>query len=119
MNPLVTKVHSQEKRWGAEFAALRTLCLATGLNETLKWGQACYDLDGGNVVLIHGFKDYCALLFMKGALLPDHGVSPPGIAGPGPRRLSLAWPQAAGGRTRPSSRSTASNRWSASSGLVT
>lgn len=71
MNPLVTKVHSQEKRWGAEFAALRTLCLATGLNETLKWGQACYDLDSGNVVLIHGFKDYCALLFMKGALLPD------------------------------------------------
>jgi uncharacterized protein YdeI (YjbR/CyaY-like superfamily) len=71
MNPLVSKVHAKEKRWGAEFAALRQLCLASGLNEELKWGQACYDLNGGKVVLIHGFKDYCALLFMKGALLRD------------------------------------------------
>src|ERR1700723_1428997 len=71
MNPLVSKVHGKEKRWSAEFAALRQLCLASGLDEELKWGQACYDLDGGNVVLIHGFKDYCALLFMKGALLKD------------------------------------------------
>ena len=71
MNPLVTKVHGQQERWSAEFAALRALCLASGLNEELKWGQACYDLDGRNVVLIHGFKNYCALLFMKGALLED------------------------------------------------
>jgi uncharacterized protein YdeI (YjbR/CyaY-like superfamily) len=71
MNPLVSKVHGKQKRWRAEFAALRLLCLASGLNEELKWGQACYDLDDGNVVLIHGFKDYCALLFMKGALLKD------------------------------------------------
>ena len=71
MNPLVTKVHSKERRWNAEYAALRQLCLACGLNEELKWGQACYDLDGGKVVLIHGFKEYCALLFMKGALLKD------------------------------------------------
>ena len=71
MNPLVSKVHGKEKRWRAEYAALRQLCLASGLNEELKWGQACYDLDGSNVVLIHGFKDYCALLFMKGALLID------------------------------------------------
>src|SRR5271155_4207624 len=71
MNPLVSKVHDKEKRWSAEFAALRQLCLASGLNEQLKWGQACYDLEGRNVVLIHGFKDYCALLFMKGALLKD------------------------------------------------
>lgn len=71
MNPLVTKVHGKEKHWTAEFAALRRLCLASGLNEELKWGQACYDLSGSNVVLIHGFKDYCALLFMKGALLKD------------------------------------------------
>src|SRR5277367_5511748 len=71
MNPLVSKVHGKEKRWSAEFTALRQLCLASGLNEELKWGQACYDLDGRNVVLIHGFKDYCALLFMKGALLKD------------------------------------------------
>ena len=71
MNPLVTKVHGKEKRWHAEFAALRQLCLGSGLNEELKWGQACYDLSGSNVVLIHGFKNYCALLFMKGALLKD------------------------------------------------
>ena len=71
MNPLVSKVHDKEKRWRAEFAELRQLCLASGLNEQLKWGQACYDLNGSNVVLIHGFKDYCALLFMKGALLKD------------------------------------------------
>jgi uncharacterized protein YdeI (YjbR/CyaY-like superfamily) len=71
MNPLVTKLHGREKRWSEEYAALRELCLASGLNEELKWGQACYDLDGRNVVLIHGFKDYCALLFMKGALLKD------------------------------------------------
>lgn len=71
MNPLVSKVHGQEKSWLAEFAALRQLCLGSGLNEELKWGQACYDLDGGKVVLIHGFKQYCALLFMKGALLKD------------------------------------------------
>jgi uncharacterized protein YdeI (YjbR/CyaY-like superfamily) len=71
MNPLVSKVHRKEKRWNAEFAALRELCLASGLNEELKWGQACYDLNGGKVVLIHGFKDYCALLFMKGVLFRD------------------------------------------------
>jgi uncharacterized protein YdeI (YjbR/CyaY-like superfamily) len=71
MNPLVSKVHSQEQRWSAEYAALRKLCLASGLNEALKWGQACYDLNGGKVVLIHGFKEYCALLFMKGVLLKD------------------------------------------------
>jgi uncharacterized protein YdeI (YjbR/CyaY-like superfamily) len=71
MNPVVSRVHSKERRWSSEYAALRRLCLASGLNEELKWGQACYDLDGGKVVLIHGFKEYCALLFMKGALLKD------------------------------------------------
>jgi uncharacterized protein YdeI (YjbR/CyaY-like superfamily) len=70
-NPLVSRVLSKEKRWSAELAALRELCLASGLNEELKWGQACYDLNGGKIVLIHGFKEYCALLFMKGALLKD------------------------------------------------
>jgi uncharacterized protein YdeI (YjbR/CyaY-like superfamily) len=71
MNPLVSKVHAKEKRWSAEYTALRQLCLGSGLNEELKWGQACYYLKGGKVVLIHGFKNYCALLFMKGALLED------------------------------------------------
>jgi uncharacterized protein YdeI (YjbR/CyaY-like superfamily) len=71
MSPLVSKVHRKERRWNAEYAALRQLCLASGLKEELKWGQACYDLNDRNVVLIHGFKNYCALLFMKGALLRD------------------------------------------------
>ncbi len=71
MNPLVSKIHGKEGRWSVEYAALRQLCLASGLNEELKWGQACYDLGGSNVVLIHGFKNYCALLFMKGALIKD------------------------------------------------
>jgi uncharacterized protein YdeI (YjbR/CyaY-like superfamily) len=71
MNPLVSRAHRKESRWSAEYAALRRLCLASGLNEELKWGQACYASEGGNVVLIHGFKEYCALLFMKGALLKD------------------------------------------------
>jgi uncharacterized protein YdeI (YjbR/CyaY-like superfamily) len=71
MNPLVSKVHGKEKRWSTEFATLRQLCLASGLNEELKWGHACYDLDGRKVVLIHGFKNYCALLFMKGVLMKD------------------------------------------------
>lgn len=70
-DPRVTEAHGREAQWAAEFAALRELCLATGLDESLKWGQACYSLQGGNVVLIHGFKRYCALLFMKGALLRD------------------------------------------------
>jgi uncharacterized protein YdeI (YjbR/CyaY-like superfamily) len=71
MNPLVSKVHGKERHWRAEYAALRRLCLASGLTEELKWGQACYELNGRKVVLIHGFKSYCALLFMKGALLKD------------------------------------------------
>ncbi len=71
MNPLVSKVHGKEKRWSVEYAALRQVCLASGLKEELKWGQACYDFKGSKVVLIHGFKSYCALLFMKGALLRD------------------------------------------------
>ena len=71
MNPVVTQVHAKAQRWSAEFAALREICLSSGLHEDLKWGQACYDLEGRNVVLIHGFKDYCALLFMKGALIKD------------------------------------------------
>ncbi len=75
MDAQVTKAHSREQRWNAEYAALRELCLGTGLHESLKWGQACYDLENRNVVLIHGFKAYCALLFMKGVLLKDpHGV---------------------------------------------
>ena len=72
-NPKVTTVLAKAQNWREEFAALRTIALSSGLAEDLKWGQACYALDGANVFLIHGFKTYCALLFMKGALLKDDG----------------------------------------------
>ena len=71
MNPLICRVHVSEKRWSAEFGALRQLCLATELNEELNCGQACCDFERRNIVVIHGFKHYCALRFMKGALLHD------------------------------------------------
>lgn len=58
-------------QWREEFMELRQICRASGLDETLKWGQPCYTLDNKNIVLIHGFKEYCALLFFKGSLLQD------------------------------------------------
>ena len=57
--------------WQAELAALRALALDSGLTEECKWGVPCYTYEKGNVVLIHSFKEYCALLFFKGALLKD------------------------------------------------
>jgi uncharacterized protein YdeI (YjbR/CyaY-like superfamily) len=73
MNPQVDALIAQESQWRAEFARLRALVLAAApaLAEEVKWGQPCYALAGRNVVLIHGFKDYCALLFIQGALLAD------------------------------------------------
>jgi len=59
------------KKWREEFEKLRMICLDSGLTEELKWGKPCYTYQKSNVVLIHGFKEYCALLFMKGALLKD------------------------------------------------
>ncbi len=70
-NPKVEVILQKETRWHDEFQALRTMILSFPLKEELKWGQACYTLEGKNVVLIHGFKEYCALLFFKGALLKD------------------------------------------------
>jgi uncharacterized protein YdeI (YjbR/CyaY-like superfamily) len=71
MNPKVDAFLAREKRWKAEFEKLRQIILDCQLSEELKWGQPCYALDGNNIVLMHGFKEYCALLFMKGALLKD------------------------------------------------
>jgi uncharacterized protein YdeI (YjbR/CyaY-like superfamily) len=71
MNPAVDAFLSQAKQWREEFAQLRRIVLDCELTEELKWGKPCYSVQGGNVVLIHGFKAYCALLFMKGALLRD------------------------------------------------
>ena len=71
MNPKVDSFLNRESKWREEFERLRAIILDTGLTEELKWGQPCYTFDGKNVVLMHGFKDYCALLFHKGALLKD------------------------------------------------
>lgn len=71
MNSKVDAFVEQSSRWQAEFALLRELVLSCGLEESLKWGKPCYALEGKNVVLLHGFKAYCAVLFFKGALLKD------------------------------------------------
>jgi uncharacterized protein YdeI (YjbR/CyaY-like superfamily) len=71
MNPTVDEFLRKAKNWREEFEKLRMLCLDCGLTEELKWGKPCYTYQGTNVVLIHGFKNYCALLFIKGALLKD------------------------------------------------
>ena len=70
-NPKVDFYFNKAKAWQKETEALRAIVLECGLNEELKWGVPCYTLEGSNVVLIHTFKDYCALLFHKGALLKD------------------------------------------------
>ncbi len=75
MNPKVDFFFDKASNWQKEFAKLRTIVLDTGLMEDLKWGCPCYTHDNRNIVLIHGFKDYCALLFFKGALLQNqHGL---------------------------------------------
>jgi len=71
MNPKVDFFFDKDDKWQKEFENLRTIILDCGLTEELKWGQPCYTFQGSNIVLIHGFKEYCALLFFKGALLND------------------------------------------------
>jgi uncharacterized protein YdeI (YjbR/CyaY-like superfamily) len=71
MNPKVDEFLSKAKRWQEEFEKLRMIVLDCGLTEELKWGKPCYTFEKKNIVLIHGFKEYCALLFVKGALLND------------------------------------------------
>jgi uncharacterized protein YdeI (YjbR/CyaY-like superfamily) len=71
MNPKVDGFLRKAKKWRGEFEKLRMVCLDCGLTEELKWGKPCYTYQESNIVLIHGFKDYCALLFFKGALLKD------------------------------------------------
>lgn len=70
-NPRIDWFFEKDTPWKAAYATLRPILLESGLTEQMKWGCPCYTLDGKNVVLIHGFKDYCALLFFKGALLAD------------------------------------------------
>jgi uncharacterized protein YdeI (YjbR/CyaY-like superfamily) len=71
MNPKVDAFLKRQKTWKQEFVKLRHIILDCGLTEELKWGQPCYTDEGKNIVLIHGFKEYCAILFHKGALLKD------------------------------------------------
>ena len=70
-NPKIDAFLGKAKKWREEFEKLRSIVLACGLTEELKWMHPCYTFENKNVVLIHGFKEYCALLFFKGALLKD------------------------------------------------
>src|SRR2546421_6844526 len=71
MNPKVDAYLSKAKKWQEELKKLRMIILDSGLTEELKWGVPCYTFEKRNIVLIHAFKEYCALLFVKGALLND------------------------------------------------
>ncbi len=71
MNPKVDLFISKAKKWHEEFEKLRMILLDCHLTEELKWGVPCYTFEKSNIALIHGFKEYCAILFIKGALLKD------------------------------------------------
>lgn len=72
LNPKVDWFFTKPTKWQEEYGKLRIIALDCGLTEDLKWGCPCYTTsDGKNIVLIHGFKDYCAYLFFKGALMKD------------------------------------------------
>jgi uncharacterized protein YdeI (YjbR/CyaY-like superfamily) len=75
MNPKVDEFLSKAKKWKEEYEKLRNIVLECDLTEEFKWMHPCYTFENKNIVLIHGFKEYCALLFHKGALLKDeHGM---------------------------------------------
>ncbi|MBO9151967.1 YdeI family protein [Chitinophaga sp. GCM10012297] len=71
MNPKVDWFFAKADKWQKEFEKLRSIVLDSHLAEELKWGCPCYTFEGSNIVLIHGFKEYCALLFFNGALMKD------------------------------------------------
>ncbi|UYV51496.1 YdeI/OmpD-associated family protein [Priestia megaterium] len=75
MNPKVDEFLTKAKKWKEEYETLRKIVLDCELTEDYKWMNPCYTFEKKNIVLIHGFKEYCALLFPKGALLQDsHGI---------------------------------------------
>ncbi|MGA9288532.1 MAG: YdeI family protein [Anaerobacillus sp.] len=75
MNPKVDAYLNKPQKWQEEFEKLRKIILDSELTEEFKWKHPCYTFEDKNIVLIHGFKEYCALLFHKGALLKDtHGI---------------------------------------------
>jgi uncharacterized protein YdeI (YjbR/CyaY-like superfamily) len=71
MNPKVDEYLRKAKKWQQEMTKLRRISLDSGLTEELKWGKPCYTFQTSNIVIIQGFKEFCALLFCKGALLKD------------------------------------------------
>ncbi|MGB9473797.1 MAG: DUF1801 domain-containing protein, partial [Candidatus Udaeobacter sp.] len=71
MNPQVDEYLRKTKKWQNEMKTLRRISLDCGLTEELKWGKPCYTFQKSNIVIIQGFKEFCALLFCKGALLND------------------------------------------------
>lgn len=71
MNPKVDFFFNKNGKWKELFGKLRVILLECQLSEELKWGVPCYTFQDGNIALIHGFKEYCAILFVKGSLLPD------------------------------------------------
>lgn len=71
MNPSANWFFDKQTKWQQAYRELREILLSLDLVEELKWGCPCYTLNKNNVVLIHGFKEYCALLFMKGAIMKD------------------------------------------------
>lgn len=71
MNPKVDWFFEKDTQWQKEYERMRTIALDCGLTEELKWGCPCYMYQNANIVLIHGFKEYCAYLLFKGALLND------------------------------------------------
>ncbi len=71
IDPKINSFFNNTKKWHDEYEKLRTIILDCGLTEEYKWMHPCYTLEGKNIVLIHGFKEYCAILFFKGALLKD------------------------------------------------
>jgi len=71
MNQKADKFFSKARKWGKELETLRTIILDCGITEEFKWMHPCYTFRRNNIVLIHGFKQYCAILFFKGALLKD------------------------------------------------
>ncbi|MGX1377082.1 uncharacterized protein YdeI (YjbR/CyaY-like superfamily) [Priestia megaterium] len=75
MNPKVDEFLTKAKKWKEEYETLRKIVLDCELTEDFKWMNPCYTFEKKNIVLIHGFKEYCALLFPKGSLLQDsHGI---------------------------------------------
>jgi uncharacterized protein YdeI (YjbR/CyaY-like superfamily) len=70
-NPKADWFFDKETKWQKEYVQLRMIILDCGLDEEIKWGCPCYTFQNRNIILIHGFKEYCAVLFFKGALLND------------------------------------------------